>query len=135
MSSSDAGGYSGIKTVSFTIGVAFLILASLYVARCCTGLSLQQIFSRNRFRGSSTAHHDFSGFSFDRGIQTTVEMEDEPNILDVWISSWYPLCSLPESQLERPGIVQAQDDGQERDPDPSTTDHQKRSLWASFLVG
>ena len=120
--SSEAGGYSGIKTVAFTISVSILILASLYLARCCSGLSPQQTFSRNRLRGH--ADHDLPELTFERRIQS---MADKPRISDVSIISWFPLCSRSEPQSE------AQDDGEECDPDSTATDH-GRSLWAGFLV-
>lgn len=125
------GGYSGIKTVIFTIGVGVLILASLYVARCCTtSVSIQNSFLRNRFRGRGDSDHVHSEFTLDRRSEPT---GDEPRFSDVWIASWYPPCSHPESQLEKPGLTQAQDHGQEHDPD-SATDHQGRLLWAGLLV-
>lgn len=119
----NSGGYGGLKTAIFTIGVGILILFSLYVAKCCNSrISIQDAFFRNRLR--RRGHHDPSEFS-DASNRST---GDEPKISDVWITSWYPSCS----QFEGPGLAQ-QDDGQKRDPD-STTDPLGRSPWAGFLV-
>ena len=129
--SSDAGGYSGIKTVAFTISVSILILASLYLARCCNALSPQQTFFLNSF-GRRHADHHLPEFVSDALSQS---MADVPTISEVRIASWYPSCSPSEPQLEEPGLAQVQDNDQKREPYSSiTVDQEGRSLWAGFLV-
>ena len=128
----NSGGYSGIKTVIFTIGIAFLILASLYVARCCNNcITIQETF-RSRFRG----HPDRDPPEFTPGTGRNGQSAgDEPRISDVWIASWYPLSSQPKPRLENQGPTQDQEDGQKLDPPDSTIDRQgRRSLWAGILV-
>lgn len=111
MSLSGDGASSALKAPAFIVGIAVLIVTVLYVTkRCGPNLFGQEAVSRNYSRGSNDPPEIMS----DTG--------EKPRMCDVWIVSWYPLCSQPGSRSGRLGLGEGQsEDG-------------KKSGWAEFLV-
>jgi len=111
MSLSGNGGSNALKAPAFIVGIAVLIITVLYVTkRCGPNLFGQETVSRNYFRGSNDPP------------EITSDTGEKPRMCDVWIVSWYPLCSQPWSRSGRLGLGEGQGEDE------------KKSEWAEFLV-
>ena len=121
-SDNDSGGYNGLKAFAFTVGVTVLIFTVLYLAkRYNPTFFASDTFSQNHLwylRGPNDPSE-------------TNSLGEEPRMWDVWIVSWYPLCSHPESRSERLRLSEGED---EKYDASCPTNDEKSPRWAEFLV-
>jgi len=123
-------GYNGLQAYASTTGVTVLTVVILYGTKCYhLDLSDQENFSRN-CPWHSSDHNDPLAARPDKWRRSLVE---KPEVWDVWIISWYPLYSRPESWRERLGLSKGGDEDEKHDAS-CTADDQRRPGWGEFLV-
>jgi hypothetical protein len=114
--------YNGLKPFAFAAGVTTLIFTILSLAKWYNpGFFSQEFFHRNYLSYFPT--HDIDGAGGPVG--------EEPRVWDVWIDSWYPLCSRRGPWSEGPGF----DRDEKLGPNPADIDREENILvCGDFLV-